>query len=109
METVSKLANKVVRGSQPLLNFNDTYSGCWQRKDMSLLLRLSVRGLVLHTLLRCVFDIFCALAGMYAKITIVTIGAIRVNKTFKVSSGSSNPIESVHLFSPNFLRSTDTH
>ena len=50
---------------------------------MSLLLRLSVRGLVLHTLLRCVFDIFCALAGMYAKITIVTIGAIRVkNKIF---------------------------
>ena len=46
METVSKLANKVVRGSQPLLNFNGTYSGCWQRKDMSLLLRLSVRGLV---------------------------------------------------------------
>ena len=73
METFSKLANKVVRGSQPLLNFNGTYSGCWQRKDMSLLLRLSVRGLVLHTLLRCVFDIFCALAGIYAKITIVTI------------------------------------
>ena len=65
-------------GSDYVLNLNGKFSDCWQRKDTCLLLRLSVRCSDLHMLLRCVFDIFCALRGMYAQITIVTIGAIRV-------------------------------
>ena len=69
-------------GSDYVLNLNGKFSDCWQRKDTCLLLRLSVRCSALHTLLRCVFDIFCALRGMYAQITIVTIGAIRVKMNY---------------------------
>ena len=34
----------------------------------------------LRTLLRSVPHIFCAVTGMFAKITIVTVGAVRVNE-----------------------------
>ena len=80
MHTVDKLGTKVVRGSEQFLNFNGTYSDCWQRKDVWFYLRLIVRASHLCMLLCCVLAIICVVTGMYAKITIVTIGTIRVNK-----------------------------
>ena len=78
MHTVDKLGTKVVRDSEQFLNLNGTYSDCWQRKDVWFYLRLIVRASHLYMLLCCVLAIICAVTGMYAKITIVTIGTIRV-------------------------------